>query len=107
MLTWCLSEYCVPSRLDFEAAGDCAYCILFAQLFALRASSFDMGALSWLNVEVLERVPTPLWRTGKELHPWALFQGTAVFPFLGFQTRKKPDTFSHMRCQVMAQFYIM
>ena len=41
------------------------HCTLFCvQLFASRASSrckHDMGALSWLNVETVERTPTPLF----------------------------------------------
>ena len=60
-VTWCRSECCVPSGLDFEAAGGsvvCYYC------FVLRASSHckhDMGALSWLNAEAFERAPIPLF----------------------------------------------
>ena len=37
--------------------------LLFVQIFASRALSHckhDMGALSWLNAETLERVPTML-----------------------------------------------
>ena len=58
MLTWCCSEYCVPSRLDFKAAGGCAHCTMFVQLFALSALSWDMGAFSWLIVETIKRAPT-------------------------------------------------
>ena len=39
-ITSCCSECCVPSGLDFEAAGDSIVHMLFCvQLFALRASS--------------------------------------------------------------------
>ena len=48
----CHLECCVPSGLDFKAAGDSVYVILCAS----RASSsckHDVGALSWLNVETV------------------------------------------------------
>ena len=58
-VTWCHSECCVPSGLDFATSGF-DYVI---QLFASRALSrckHDVGTLSRLNVEILEIVPTPL-----------------------------------------------
>ena len=53
----------MPSRLDFEAIGGSVTCCL-SRLFALRALSrckHDMGTLSCLNMEQLERLPTPLF----------------------------------------------
>ena len=49
---------------DFEAAAVFRCMLLFVQLFASRALSrckHDMGTLSWLNAEPLERAPTPLF----------------------------------------------
>ena len=59
MSTASYTKCCVPSGLDFEAAGDS-----IVQLFALRVLSHckhDVGVLSCLNVETVERVPTPLF----------------------------------------------
>ena len=53
----------MPSGLDFEAAGESVVRLFCVQLFFSRALSHckhDMGALSWLNAETVERVPTPL-----------------------------------------------
>ena len=76
MLTWCRSECCVQSGLDFEATGGSIVRYCLSNPFASRASTHckhDMGTLSWLNVEALER------RTCKVLHPWALFRKTTVY----------------------------
>ena len=55
--------------------------LLFVRLFASKASSsgkHDMGALSWLNVETLERAPTPLF--GRLASPLgALSRETTVY----------------------------
>ena len=59
------SECYVPSGLDFEAAGDSVVCYFVSNyVFASRASSrckHDMGALSSLNAETVEKTPTPLF----------------------------------------------
>ena len=57
IVTWWLSKCCVLSGLDFEG-WQLRCTLLFTQLFASRALScykHDMGAPSWLNVEVLAR----------------------------------------------------
>ena len=56
----------MPSELDFEAAGSSDVCYCLSIFFASEASSHckhDMGALSWLNLETLERVPSPVYGT--------------------------------------------
>ena len=63
-ITSCRLECCVPSGLNFEAAGDSVVHLFGVQLFASRASSHckhDVGDLSWLNAETVERAPTPLF----------------------------------------------
>ena len=78
----------MPSGLDFKAAGDYVvrYTLFCVQLFASRALSHckhDVGALSWLNAETIERAPTPpLWQTCKVLRPSALFRETTVLLLL-------------------------
>ena len=94
-VTSCHSECCVPSGLDFEAAGDSVVRYFCVQLFALRASSrckHDVGALSWLNVETVERAPTPppLWQTCKVLRSRALFRETTVCTYTSKHVQK-PD----------------
>ena len=62
-VTWCCSECCVSSGLDFKATNGSVCTLLFVQLFAsitLSRCKCDMGTLSWLNAETLERAPTPL-----------------------------------------------
>ena len=56
-------QCCVPSGLNFEAAGySIVYMLLFVLLFASRELSHckcDMGILSWLNAKLHERAPIP------------------------------------------------
>ena len=62
-VTWCYSQYCVLSGLNFKATGWLSCRLLFVQLFAAKALSYckhDMDALSLLNVETLKKVPNPL-----------------------------------------------
>ena len=50
-VTWCHSECCVASGLDFKAAGGSVVLYYFVQLFASKAMScckHHMGAFSWL-----------------------------------------------------------
>ena len=58
-------------------------CIIVCQIIAgIDCLEHDMGALSWLNVETLERVPTlPLWQTCNVLCPWILFHKAMVLGF--------------------------
>ena len=51
-VTWCCSEHCAPSGLDFKAAGGS---VVRCCLSASSHCKHDMGTLSWLNVETLER----------------------------------------------------
>ena len=58
------SDCCVPSRLDFEAAGDYVVRYFVYNYLLSGASSHckhDVGALLWLNAEAVERAPTPLF----------------------------------------------
>ena len=60
-VTRCHSECCVQSSLDFEDAGGSVvrYCL---SNYLLRGHvKHDMGALTWLKVETLNRVPTLLF----------------------------------------------
>ena len=71
-VTWCHSECCVPSGLNFEAAGGSVV------RYSSKASNHcvhDMGSLSWLNAETLKRAPTVF-------HPWTLICKTTVMLFL-------------------------
>ena len=81
-VTSCHSECCVPSGLNFEDAG--SYVVLFF-VFALGTLShckYDMGALSWSNVETVVRVPTPLFGRLVRCRPWALFREIMVSPYI-------------------------
>ena len=65
LVTSCRSGCCVALGLNFEAAGDSVvrYFVFCVQLSASRASShckYDMGSLSWLNAETVERAPISL-----------------------------------------------
>ena len=78
-VTWCHSECCVPSGLNFEAIGGFRCRLLFVQLFASRACKHDMSTHSWFNSETFEIAPTPLFgRLFKVLHPLVLFRETTV-----------------------------
>ena len=60
-VTWCHSECCVASGLDFEVSGGSVVCY---QLYVSRASNHwkhDVGVLSRLNAETLKRALTPLF----------------------------------------------
>ena len=61
-VNWCHSECCVLSGLDFEAAGGsfACYCLSNYLLWG-HWVKHNMGALSWFNVETLDRGPTPLF----------------------------------------------
>ena len=107
MVTWCCSECCVPSGLDFEAAGGSIVRYCLSNSFASRASTrckHGMGALSWLNAVTLKRAPNPppsLWRTCKVLHPWALFCETTALKFVANNTNfsqvsQKPELYFHI-----------
>ena len=50
----------MPSGLDLKAAGD-SVVRDFVSNYLLRSlrCKHDVGALSWLNVETVERAPTP------------------------------------------------
>ena len=67
----------MPSGLDFEAAGDSV--VRYLLRWASSHCKHDVGALSWLKAETIERAPTPpLYQTCKVLGPWALFHKTTV-----------------------------
>ena len=58
-VTLCRSECCVPSGLDFETAGDSVVCY-FVCNYLLRGLQVAVNMTwAWLNVETVERVPTP------------------------------------------------
>ena len=50
----------MPSGLDFEAAGH-SVVRYFESNYLLRGLRVAVGALSWLNVETVERAPTALF----------------------------------------------
>ena len=60
MLTWCHSECCVVSGLDFEAAGGSAVRSCLSN-YSLRGHQVAVGALSRLDAVALERASTPLF----------------------------------------------
>ena len=98
-VTWCHSECCVPSGLDFQAAGGSIvrYCL---SNYLLRGhpdavNMHDMGTLSWLNAEPLERVPTPL--VGRLLRCSALFRETTV--------NAEPHNCVHVHMQIVPQYH--
>ena len=73
---WLQASLNLPCGYAGLGLGLGLFCV---QLFALRASSrcqHHLGALLWLTVETVERVPTPsLWQTCKVLHPLGPFSG--------------------------------
>ena len=61
-VTWCRSECCVLSGLDFEATGGSICTLLFVQLFASMAMSHckhDIGALHGLMRKHLKEHTPP------------------------------------------------
>jgi len=48
----------VPLGLDFKGLQLC--CALISNYLLQEYQVVDMGALSWLSAEILERLPTPL-----------------------------------------------
>ena len=72
--TRCPNEFCSGCGVSFknpkvwktfDISGFCKCC------------QHDVGALSWLNAETVERRKSthpPLWQTCKVLRPWALFR---------------------------------
>ena len=61
-VTWCHSECCVLSGLDFEAAAGSVVCYYCFALRALSHCKHDMGAHSQLNAAKLKECPPPFWQ---------------------------------------------
>ena len=74
-VTSCRWECCVPSGLDFEAAGDSVVCY-FVSSRASSCCKHDMGMVKSRNSR--KSTHPPLWQTWKVLRPWALFRETMV-----------------------------
>ena len=51
----------MPSGLDFEAAGDSVVRYFVSNYLLQVVVKHDVGALSWLNAETVETVPTPFF----------------------------------------------
>ena len=60
-VTYCCSECCVPSGLDFEGLQLCWHCTLLSNYCFKSIKLRTLGALSWLSAEILERLPTRLF----------------------------------------------
>ena len=89
-VTWCCSECCVSSGLDFKAANGSVCTSLLVQVFASMTLSRCKCDISALSKHLKGRRPPPPFQTCKVLRPWVLFHETTLLDISTFA-----GTYSH------------